>query len=380
MDARLTLKPLARAAAAAAVLTAVAVGPLAGAAGAADAPAPGDAFWQKDGDGWSDIYTGPEAGARAGAGTEYFTIEGTADVEAYCVDATTLLNESDGAKYQLKGVADETVTNARRAAYIAINHETLGSPLADKSDEAAATQFAIWKLTNNIDLTKLVADLQARANEILAAAGTEAVPAAPALHTLTIASASTEEHVVATATLLGDGAASPDEEVVFTSDLNGDGDTSDDGETVTATTGAEGKAIAEFPLPAPGDTRNVTATWNGVIPAGSLLQPVDPAIAGPQWQIIARDVPTTRTASTSQTVEAPPLTVPPTTAVPPAGDPTPDPTLPGENSTTSTENPAGEELPYTGIGDNPADLLIAGGALAGLGGFVWFRRRRALLG
>jgi LPXTG-motif cell wall-anchored protein len=277
------------------------------------------------GSGWNDIFDPTGSGTPSIQAANYrFTLAGT-EVRTYCADRALALNS--GASFT---VAPATAGWAARATHLAAHHAEIGTPVADANDEAAATQIAIWTLTNGDAITAGTvpdAGIRARATELAAATTTQAVPGAvdPSLE---LSIGGTAGSATATATLAGlDDLAG--HSVSFQTSAG----------TLTATT--DGAGVASVALGAAAGT--VTASVSATIGAGVLLVPAD----GSQPQITAD--PFTATATATAEIPAPV----PTTTVAPA------PT---------------NQLPYTGSSTSPW-LWVTGAALLGLAGVAVSRRR-----
>lgn len=307
-----------------------------------------------------------DAGSERGAGEKIFSVEGN-EVHAYCIEFLAELNET--ASYSTKSLSDTTVNGAASAAWLAVNHETVGTPHQLPDSEAAATQLAVWMITDSLkvnDATVGSPSIRARALELAAAANGKALDAGPSGFDLTVAADTTVDEATFTATLKSDkGAALEGETVTFKVA----------GNDIEATTNASGAAQITVPAPKAGVELEAAASWAGVLPAGTVLAPenaADQELVTTTTVEIIRQAAATVTgisppASTPTTVA--PTTVPQTTIV---GTPAP----PVEPPATTTTQPT---LPFTG-GTFGFDQMIVGlGFLAAAGFGAWkFRMRRAL--
>lgn len=248
--------------------------------------------------------------------------------------------------------------NGDKVAFIAVNHNEIGTPLEDAKLEAVAAQLAIWKLTDNLDYSEV--DNKAardRADALAANGGTLAE--GPSSFNLSVTAERGEGTATATATVtLADDAGTGIAGQAVTVTAGDD--------TQQATTGADGTATVE--LAAGPDAVTVDATWDGVLPEGTLLESQvgqakittapAPLSRAASVELDAAPAPTTTTTTAPPTTTtAPPTTEPPTTAPPTTAPPVEQP-------------PA--ELPYTGT---TATVGMAAVAAAASAGGYWLRKR-----
>lgn len=319
------------------------------------------------GSGYNNVFTDSE-GTQHGAGSIRFEFEGT-EVVGYCVELGESIDTNG--TYTSRPMDGSGISNAGQAAWLAINHETVGTPLADMGSENAATQVAIWALTDGaiIDGTSVTSpSIRARAAELVAAAAGNAVNNAPATFELVLAGDTTQTEATFTATFTND-AGVPFEGETLTFTLP-------DGSTTTAVTDGSGKASVKVPAPAADQTVEASVSWAGTLPAGVLIAPADDA---DQMAVTATSADITRSAEASVTgVSAPVSTTvpqtPPSTDAP--QDPSPPASVPGDPTP-----PAGDpdpELPHTGGTFGLDQLLLGLGALGGSGGAAvhYLRKRR----
>lgn len=334
------------------------------------------------GHGYNDIYNGKAAGSHR------FTIEGQT-VTAFCIEVNKALNHG----------ADFTLSNSRsvpgQAAYLAINHASLGTALSDVNAEHAATQVAIWRFTDNITIDETTVPWEVvrnRALELVSLAQNHSRPATDV--NLTLEGTLTDDGTAAfAATFTRGGSPIASAALQFTGAV----------ETFVET-GSDGIAVATVDV-APGETADVEVIGKVNIGPGAALVPSD----GSQVLVVADPVVVTRTAAASVTAPVPTTTTtepePTTTTEPPASTTTttqpdePTTTTTEPESTTTTEPPVttttisdpsttttqpnptttptlGDELPYTGE-DTPMWLVPVG--LAALVGAIVLaaRSRRA---
>lgn len=271
------------------------------------------------GAGWDAIYDPTGASTPTAQAANYrFTVNGT-ELRTYCADRALALHS--GASFT---ATPATAAWAPRAAHLAAHHAEIGTPAPDANDEAAATQIAIWTLTNGDTIsagTVPDAGIRARATELAASTATMPVPTAitPTL-TVTVSPEGT-----ATATVAGlDELAGLT--VHFTAPAG----------TLDATTDAGGVATAALGATSGTVEASVTAT----VGAGVLLVPGD----GSQPQLTAEPFTVTATGSAA----APAVT-------------------------TTVPAPPTAQLPYTGTGTSPW-LWVTGASLLGLAVLVARRR------
>ena len=250
------------------------------------------ATYSSFGAGWTNIFDSTGAGTPTIQAANYnFTIDGQ-NVVGYCTDLTKALNTA--ATYTLTA---PTASWAAQAAYIAANHLTIGTPASDSNDEAAATQIAIWTLTNAAPLspgTTPDATILARATELSTAVFVP--PGIPVLVNpdLSITAVTDATGTTATATISGAGLSG--QAITFTLGSS----------VVAAVTDAAGVASAHLD-----GFGAVNATTTFVIAPGAML------IAAPTDQpvIIAQSFNVVRSAGVVSAAETPPaITVTPTSA------------------------------------------------------------------
>lgn len=280
-----------------------------------------------DGRGYNNVIDGNAAN------THYVKIEDGDTVEVYCIDYATDYNETEGIEFKSTTRTAAGIPNLGKVASIVVGSGSIGTPLSDANSEVVAVQLAVWKLTNNTDYSKVNnTAIRDRATALLA--GATERPEADSSANLTVTSEIKGTEVILTAKLAtADGTPLADEEIDVTAP----------GKSETLTTDAAGEAT--LTVPAPKDAANATFTYQGVLPAGSILAPSS-----------GQKVITTAPAKYTRNATAP---VP---AAPKAGslaDPTPAPVAP------STPEPTPEVLPYTGTWLQNWMILLAGAIGAG---------------
>lgn len=347
--------------------------------------APASAEFTGYGPGYSDVYLADDAGSFN------FSVEGNS-VVAYCVQQTKSFSGTS-TTYTTASLGSQGIPGDGTAAWIALNHASTGTPLADTASEHAATQVAIWVYTNGAVINETNVEspsIRDRATELAAAAAGHSVSSRASSFNLsldmTVDPSSSEAMFTATASA-DDGTPFSGIDVAFAFP--------DESYNITLSTGGDGTVSVPYPVPSEGGTVSGDASAQFRVPAGSLLVPAD----GTQVQVTASSTSVTRTASASTDV-APPATtttVPATTTTAAPGEPTTTTTAPVTTTvpatsttvasvptttpptTTPSSPPTSavssiDELPYTG-GAFPMALLI-GVIAAALLGLLAYRRSR----
>lgn len=275
------------------------------------------------GDGYNGVLNGRSANqiilsTAAGDRVAVYSIEGSAD---YAVDPAVTYS-----------VAARSGDGAAKAAWVAVNGASVGTPLTDPKLEVVARQLAIWNLAGGTDYSS-VANVEAttRADELVAAAQVLAAPAT----SFTVTALRDGGDVVVSASAGGTALAG----VQASFPVAG-------GSPVIGTT--DGSGALRVAVPAA--TTTFTATLS--LPAGSVLAPS----AGARV-VTAAAVPFT----VSDTISA---------AAAPAASPTP--TSGGVVALDQAAKPADTRLASTGA---PFALWFPL-ALLGTGGGLWVIRRR----
>jgi TQXA domain-containing protein len=334
-----------------AATTALALGALLMSAGPASAEGAGIRF-VAHGDGYDGMYTATTP-ARS-AGFDILQV-GDTEVGVYCLQMNTPMDLEGTFTYAPLTGAD---TPARRAAaWLAVNHATVGTPAADPNDEAAATQLAVWHYTDGIAIELATTPRQTvvdRGNELIAAAAGKSLTSGPVGASLTVTAVETAAGQAAVEVVVNDTTGAPYAGQTVSISAPGSAPT-------TAVSDASGRATATVPAPA-GAT--VTVSWSGVAPAGSLLVP---DTAGKQ--IVVADTPAPVSAQATAVVAAAP-TPPPAPEPGPGPAPTPAPAAP-------TAPPA--QLPYTGSWLGPDQLIVGLVLLTTAGAVVITMHRRRVV-
>jgi LPXTG-motif cell wall-anchored protein len=321
--------------------------------------------------GWGHGYNGVINNHAAAAWL--MKVEGGSTVEVFCVDEPATYDDSPTTKYTATTWAESGRQNLAKASDIAANAGKRGTPLTDKNAEYAARQLAIWKFTNGTDYSKVNnAAIRNRATALVQTAQDGTEKASSAVVRMETAQTGSKDTITVHVTT-ADGKPMADQAVQVT----GDG--------VSGKIETDANGAASLTVDAPEEDTDVIATWNGVLPAGTVLVP---ATAGAQKVMTSADAPITRsaTATIAGAPAAPttPPTVTPTTepTKAPTKAPTTEPTkAPGDE--TPSESPAApkpaeepsdapSELPYTGTTLTWAGAVAAAAVAAG--GF-WLRRR-----
>jgi TQXA domain-containing protein/LPXTG-motif cell wall-anchored protein len=290
------------------------------------------------------------------AGTTLLKVEGGDTVEGFCVQFG--VDVAQDSSYKAKSYAASKVSNAGVAAYLALNHNKIGEPLADARAEAAATQLAIWKFTDNKDFKDVPnSSIVARANRLVSGAHTHTeAPASFNLTSTAVSGTGKDADAVVTVTVRTDeGKGVVNQPVTITIGDNtlrqtttttenapdvvkeSDAKTTQESapKTYTVKTDAEGKAVLKVPAPQ-GKTQTASVRLSTVLPAGSILVP------NGQAMVTTGDAKITRSTV---------LTIP---AAAPAATPTPTPTPTPTEEPTPTEQPTPTETPGPVDIDEPA--------------------------
>jgi len=288
------------------------------------------------------------------AWSQHLTVEGQ-DVSAFCIQFSTDINKT--ATYTAKSWTAAGVANLGKVADIASRHASMGTALSDDKFEAAATQVAIWSLTDNIDPSRVDnTTIRSRVAALLSAAQTVSEP----VSTVNISAAATPQPgdksmvVVNVSTTSGPAANVP-----VTVTVNG--------EQTTGSTSTDGKAQIEVSTPPDGTTAQVTADL--AVDSGVVVAP-----DSGQAMIVADPV----SISRSTTVQFGAAVVPAPTAsavATPQQTPTASATAVPATDDTQPGSPA-KSLPETGSDIAPATIgivLLVGAAAAAAA--VTVRRR-----
>jgi len=297
------------------------------------------------GPGYADVLPSPILGSTA-VFAATMSVEGASAVNAYCLDSNLAYNGSTSATYTAGTQTSSNITNVSKAADVAANSATIGTPLTNPDAEAVAVQLAIWNLTDGYVFTAVPnADIVARATALVN--GATALPQGIIGGNLkaTTAQSGTSDTVTANLTDVG-GAAIVNQTIFFTGPSG----------PQQATTDSQGNATVTFAARAGTET----ATWNGTLPAGTVLFPPGDT----QRMVTTSPSPIVRTTTVNTAAVTTPTTTPPTTT-PPATTPpatTPPATTPPATTppaTTPTASTPPKQLPYTGTWVHPYYLILA---------------------
>jgi LPXTG-motif cell wall-anchored protein len=293
------------------------------------------------------------------AGTTLAAFEFGGDFETYCIEYAKD-TPATGTGLRAVSWADSGVANLDKATYIAVNHATIGTPLAEPRAEKTATQLAIWVLTDGIDHTEVPnAEIVARTGELLASGSAYAEPeAVPGLTgarvtDVTALPATGDDPTVVQVTVVdATGAPVADLPITLSVELTTADGTVDD--WMDGRTNAAGVAVLAGSEHAWPVGTEMTATANVRVSNGMVLRPTD----GGQMLLA---VPGSAAGTvTLGTFELPAV----------AADPTPT-----DNPTTPPAQDRPGQLPHTGAVGTPA--LFAGlVALAAVSGILFVRTRR----
>jgi hypothetical protein len=311
--------------------------------------------YSSPGAGYNNVYNGQAAGSHL------FSIEGGTVIAAFCVEQAKALNPS--ASFSVASLDSAGITNAGGAAWLAINHASVGTPLGDTASENSAVQVAIWVLTDGItvDATTVPSPaIRDRAVELAAAVGSNTIAPTTNSFALAIAGELDGGEAVFTVALTGNSGSPLGSEPVTVMV---------DGESYQVTTNSSGTAQVRVPAAPAGGSVSAEALWMGTLPAGQLIVPDD----GSQILVTAAPAAVARTATTqvgtTGATPPPPTTVPepapttvPDTVPEPAPTTVPDTSPETEPPTTvATAGHAITELPFTG---NATTLMTVLGAVA----------------
>lgn len=285
------------------------------------------------------------------------TVDGQ-EVTAYCIQFSADINKTD--PYAAKTWAASGAQHLDRVQAIVANHDDYGTPMEDEKWESAATQVAVWSMTDGINPSAVPnATLRNRVNEILAASQSGAEPASTV--SLTAAAApkdSSKSVVVANVATNAGPAANAKVDVTYGS------------VAATGVTGADGKVNIEIATPSAPTQAKVdvdVAVGSGVVVAPS----------NGQAMMVADPVNVHRSAAVSLGT--------PASSPSPSSSPVATPTASPSTAPTAQETPTVQEtptattptsLPHTGSSVAPWMFVAAlGVAGASAGGFVLVRRR-----
>lgn len=309
-----------------------------------------EATFSELGPGYSEVISGEDAGSIM------MSVNGQT-VKAFCVQMNVEFNP--GATFTVVPQSEAGVSGLAAAAWIARNHGSTGTPLADPASEDAAAQVAIWSFTDGAtvdDTTVLSPSIRARALELIAAAGSLSNGAVD--YTIEVTGSVVDGVVVASASVATSGGA-PVEGAEVSFNFAG-------GSSQVGTTDSSGVATVEGPEVASleGVSVEVSASATLGVSAGAALVPNDSS----QILILAQgfnttvsdsdDIALSTTTETTSTTQAPSTTEAPVVA------------------TTAPTQVINEELPRTG-GESSTVLLVAGAGLvlAALAGLAYRRSR-----
>lgn len=310
------------------------------------------------GNGYNNVINGHAANARIvglDASTE------NAQVDVYCIVEGQDFDENEGVSFAAATRSQSTAANLAKVADLAARSAAIGTPLENVNSEAAAKQLAIWKLTDNLDISAVPnTDIVNRANEL--SAGAVDAPETPS--SFLLVATPTEDDTTDTLTVTlktkeGTGITSP---IRIT------------GEGVDQTVNTDANGTAVLVLPGTEADRKLNVEFEGTLKAGTILNPSTDS----QPVITAEDAPVTRVAEAAFTgtpAVTPPPTTPPTTPPAPVETPpvsTPPAPVNTPVATPPTTNP--QELPYTGTW---LTYPIIAAAVAAVGGGIFLRRRAA---
>lgn len=329
------------------------------------------------GPGYNNVINGHAAASR------FVIVEEGDTVQVYCVQEGIDFNGAPDVVFSGLTYAASGVTDPAKAAGIAVNSASIGTPLTDARSEGAAVQLAVWKYSSNLDYSAVGnAAIKARADVLVANApsATEGITS----FKLNASSALDGENNVVTATLLGNGAPLADSDIKFTVDGSED--------VQTVKTNAEG--VATFSVPATETAGKATLTYNGILAKGSILAPVDgqivvtvddaniartaavdlaplavvepPVVEPPVVEPPVVEPPVVEPPVVEPPVEEPPVVEEPVTPAPEAPAPAPEAPAPAPDAAPVADGKP-KQLPHTGTWVTPGLIALAA-ALAG-GGF-----------
>lgn len=312
-----------------------------GLGGTAFAAGPNASF-DEYGPGYSDVISGEDAGS-------YFFTVGGERIEAYCVEMHKTFNTNGS--FEVRTQSGAGVSGIGAAAWLAANHTSVGSPLADSASEKAAVQVAIWAYTDGATIdesTVASPSIRDRANELVAAASGKSSGGSATTYQMNVTSTVGDENATVVATVASAGGSGV--EGVDVSFETADG-------VVVVATGADGSAAVDVSAPEAGATETISVRAPMTVAAGAALVPGD----GTQVMVTADSFTQVLSAVVSFTgnevevedeLDGTDVAPPTTTATP---------------TTTSTAyEEVLSELPMTGGGDGLIALL-AGLGLALLG-------------
>lgn len=369
-------------------LTALAAGPMATVASAAQATGTYDGV----GAGYAGVYDDQPVeyvDVATGGGSDFFNIPqpdgSVASVEGFCIDYLVPRNNDATVKIGAASELDDSIANLDRVRWLVANAATVGTPLADANAEGTSIQTAIWMLTNadtGISTDWFgdgYTDMIARTQELYdAAQGPLAtLPEPISDYELVLSSAADQDAgtgVVTAVVTDNFGDAAPGVTVTFGLYDDAADDTASDEQT--AVTDENGEASVSYPLPDGTEVEVRGVTEQLIIDGGTVIVPVEvpgneeaqPFIAVDPTAVLAESV----TALPAQEVPTPPTTTPPTTAPPVTAPPTTAP--PVEVPAPPPAAPPVTELPFTG--PETGLLTLAGGAVAVAAGVTARRKFR----
>lgn len=276
-------------------------------------------------------------------------VEGGDTVATYCINAPIAYDSATTTTYTSTTWSTSGATNVPKAATLAVSSSSIGTPLADANAEATAVQLAIWKITNNLDYSSVAnAAITSRA-DVLVAGATDRVEAASAFTLdLTATKTSSTEVALAVTFRTNTGTGQSGQSVIVTYP----------GGSQTVTTDTNGDA--SFSAAAPATAGTASATWSGVLPAGSAMVP--PGATQPVITVANANI--TRAATAA--VPAADVVTPTT--------PTAQPDPPAAQPTTPTTPKSGGILPNTGTWVLPVMLPLT--LAVAVGGVLLMRRAR----
>lgn len=334
--------------------------PAAFAAPSAVAPGAVTAVHEAFGAGYNNVLNGQAAAYRI------VKTDDGASVRVYCLQLEVDYRETTFSSVTRAAVAGQGIDNIGKAGSIAVTSATVGTPLADAKSEAAATQLAIWQVANGADVSSVNnAAIRDRAAALVAGAGD--IAEGPSSFVLTAdAELNTEAstNVVTARLTTGEGTAIAGEDLELVVA----------GTETVATTDAEGDVT--FEVPATTDPLAGTVTFEGVLPAGSVLAPSEG-----QVMVTAEDAPVKRVAEVDLAALVPVVETPaptPTPVVtpevtPPVVEtpaPAPTPVVTPETIRPQDERP--DQLAYTGTWVTGSMVGLAAALVVG----GYFLRRR----
>ena len=341
------------------------------------------------GDGLTNVV--PDGSGTRWPAMSYILTSDGSDVTTYCVQFATPLNE--GASFAPTAWGSSSVSGLAKAADIAARHASIGTPYADARWEAAATQAAIWNVTNGVDPTATGNDeFAARVNQILAGA-TDASQPSWQLTITPVATVNPNATIRVTTTvtdnagpMAGSNVRVKVEDVVFTAVADGSGVAVVDVPAVyagkTATVSASKNVGPGVFLQASAGQSLITASAASIVSSNTVALPATPAPSP-----TPTPTPTPTPAPTNTPVTPTPSGTPEVVALDTAApaspeavvtEAAPEVVVTADKPDTNKPKDTPKELPNTGSNITPGIIaLLLGVALLGGAGAIYFRTRKS---